>query len=180
MTDILRLFFNVILLTIALAAYFLVFGALFANRVDKTQRVINQTLGRSFWVGVVNFLFFGVILLILLTLLDGNRVPDFLRVILYVPTFILFAFLAAVLSFGLAGMVNTIGERIFPDQSAWKKTLWGTAVLAFACALPFVGWFLLLPYAGLTGFGAVILGLFQRETTSRLINHGDTESRRKK
>lgn len=162
MTNILQLFLGVILLTIALAAYFLVFVAFFSNRITKTQRVINQTPGRSFGVGLVNFLFFGVILTILLTLLDGNRVPGLLRVILYVPTFTLFALLATVLSFGLTGMVNVLGERIFPDQSAWRKTLCGTVILTFACALPFVGWFLLLPYTGLTGFGAVIMSLFQR------------------
>jgi hypothetical protein len=31
------------------------------------------------------------------------------------------------------------------------------------CALPLAGWFLILPYAGLMGIGAFILGFFQRE-----------------
>jgi sorbitol-specific phosphotransferase system component IIBC len=60
-------------------------------------------------------------------------------------------------------MSNLLGERIFPDQSAWKQTIWGTVILSFACALPIVGWFLLLPYVGFVGIGAFILGLFQRE-----------------
>ena len=59
MTDILRIFFIIILLTIALAAYFLVIGALFANRAAKTQRVITAMPGRSFGVGLVNFAFLG-------------------------------------------------------------------------------------------------------------------------
>jgi len=61
---------------------------------------------------------------------------------------------------------NLIGERIFPDLSISKQTIWGTACLSLACALPFVGWFLLLPYVGLTGIGAVILGFLQSRTTS--------------
>ncbi|MCI0554752.1 MAG: hypothetical protein L0287_27715 [Anaerolineae bacterium] len=161
MTDILRLFFIILLLTISLTAYFLVVGALFANRVAKTQRVVNQLMGRSFLVGLVNFLFFGVIALILFSI-AGNA-GGAIQVILTIPALIITMLLTVILSFGLAGLVNVLGERIFPEQSSWKKTVWGTIILAFACALPFVGWFLLFPYAGLLGFGAVILGFFQRD-----------------
>ena len=161
MTEILRLTFIIILLTIALAAYFLVIGALFANRAAKTQRVMIAMTGRSFGVGLVNFAFFGVIALVLFSV-AGNA-GDFIRFILTVPALLITAVLAIMLSFGLAGMSNMLGERIFPDQLAWKQTAWGTVILSFACALPVVGWFLLLPYAGFVGIGAFILGLFQRE-----------------
>ena len=161
MTDIFRLSFIIILLTIALAAYFLVIGALFTNRVAKTQRVITAMPGRSFGVGLVNFVFFGVIALVLFSV-AGNA-GDFIRFILTIPALLITAILAIMLSFGLAGMSNLLGERIFPDQPAWKQTIWGTVILSFACALPIVGWFLLLPYVGFVGIGAFILGLFQRE-----------------
>lgn len=161
MTEILQLFLGVILLTVALAAYFLVFVAFFSNRITKTQRVINQTPGRSFWVGLVNFLFFGVIVMLLFAI--SENAENLVRFILIPPAVAITAVLAIILSFGLTGMVNTVGERIFPDQSAWRKTLWGTVILAFACALPFVGWFLLLPYTSLTGIGAVILSFFQKD-----------------
>jgi len=163
MTDILRLPIIVLLLTVSLAAYFLVIDALFASRLTRTQRIINQMPGRSFWVGLVNFLFFGVILVILLILTDGNRVPDVLRVILYFPTFLLSAILGVFLSLGLTAMVDILGERIFPGTNIIKRSVLGSVVLSFACALPFVGWFLLLPYVGLVGIGAMILGFFQRE-----------------
>ena len=61
MTDILRLFLGVVLLTITLTAYFLTIGVFFSDRVTKTQRIVNQTPGRSLGVGLVNTLFFGVI-----------------------------------------------------------------------------------------------------------------------
>jgi sorbitol-specific phosphotransferase system component IIBC len=161
MTEILQLFLGVVLLTVALAAYFLVFVAFFSNRITKTHRVINQTPGRSFWVGLVNFLFFGVIVMLLFAI--SENAENLVRFILIPPAVAITAVLAIILSFGLTGMVNTVGERIFPDQSAWRKTLWGTVILAFACALPFVGWFLLLPYTSLTGIGAVILSFFQKD-----------------
>ena len=160
MTDILRLILIIVLLTIGLAAYFLVIGALFSKRVAKTQRVINQMTGRSFLVGLVNFLFFGVIAVILFSVADNAG--GAIRVILTVPALLITALLILILSFGLAGMVTVLGERILPEHSFLKKSVWGTVILTFACALPFVGWFLLLPYTGLVGFGAVILGFFQR------------------
>lgn len=164
MNDIFRLFFIVTFLTISLTAYFLVIGALFANRTTKTQRVLTAMPGRSFGVGLVNFLFFGVIALVLFSL--AENAGSFIKVILTLPALLITAVLAIMLSFGLAGMSNLLGERIFPEVTLWKRTLIGTAILSFACALPLVGWFLLLPYAGFVGIGAFILGLFQRETSA--------------
>ena len=162
MTDILRLFFIIILLTLALAAYFLVIGALFTNRAAKSQRVTTAMPGRSFGVGLVNFLFFGVIALVLFSL--AENAGSFGRVILTIPALLITATLAVMLSFGLAGMANLLGERILPEITTWKRTLLGTAILSFACALPLVGWFLLLPYMGFVSIGGFILGLFQRDS----------------
>ena len=162
MTDILRIFFIVILLTIALAAYFLVIGALFANRVTKTQNIINQTSGRAFSLGLVNFLFFGVIALVLLSVAENTGA--FAKGVLTIPALLILAFLSMLLSLGLTGMVNVLGERLFSDLPSWKRNIWSTVILCFACALPFVGWFLLLPYVGFVGIGASILGFFQRNS----------------
>jgi len=162
MTDILRLFFIIILLTIGLAAYFLVLTALFANRVTKAQRIINQMPGRAIGVGLVNFLFFGVIAMVLFSVAENTS--GAIKVILTMPALLISALLTILLSFGLAGMANVVGERILPEHSSLKKTVWGTVLLSFACALPFIGWFLLLPYVALLGFGAVILGFFQRDS----------------
>ena len=162
MLDILRLFFIIILVTIGLAAYFLVIGALFASRVTRAHRVINQMPARAIGVGLVNFLFFGVIAMILLSVAENAN--GAIKVILTLPALIITVLLAITLSFGLAGVVNILGERILPEHSHLKKTTGGTVLLSLACALPFVGWFLLLPYTSLLGFGAVILSLFQGDS----------------
>ncbi|MBI5822622.1 MAG: hypothetical protein HZB18_01240 [Chloroflexi bacterium] len=160
MTDILRIFFIVILLTITLAAYFLVIGALFTNRVMKTQNIINQTSGRAFGLGLVNFLFFGLIAVVLFSVAENTG--SFVKGVLTIPALLILVFLAVLLSLGLTGMVNVLGERLFPDLTLWKRNIWSAIILCFACALPFVGWFLLLPYVGFVGIGASILGFFQR------------------
>jgi len=160
MTDILRLFLGIVLLTITLAAYFLTIGALFSNRVTKTQRIVNQTPGRSFGVGFVNILFFGVIAAVFFSIAGTSS--GLVSGVLNVPALIITGFLILLLTFGLSGIVNELGVRLFPDYVAWKQTVWGSVILTFACALPFVGWFLLLPYIVCLGVGATILGSFQR------------------
>jgi hypothetical protein len=159
MSDIVRLVLVIALLTIGLAAYFLVVNALFPQRIMKTKSLIQSMPARSFGIGLINFVFFAVIALVLLAVAENTG--PFVKGILTIPALIILAFLAIVLSFGLAGTANLVGERLFPDFSVWKQTLWGTVCLFLACALPFAGWFLLLPYAGFVGIGAVILGFFR-------------------
>jgi hypothetical protein len=70
--------------------------------------------------------------------------------------------LAIMLSFGLAGMAQLIGERVAP--STWGKSrqvLLGTVLLGIGCTVPLVGWFLLLPYTSFLGIGAFITSFFQ-------------------
>lgn len=164
MTEILRVTLVILLLTIGFACYFLVLGALFPRRVAKTTNVIQQMPGRSFGIGLVNFLFFGTITIVLFAIAEnfqesGNNFP---YAVLMIPTLFLMGSLLTVLFFGLVAMVNLLGNRLFPELSQWRRTFWGTVILAFACAIPAVGWMLLFPAVALTGFGAVILGFFQK------------------
>ncbi|MFN8411062.1 MAG: hypothetical protein U0Z26_01605 [Anaerolineales bacterium] len=162
MSDILRLLVIVLLLTVSLTAYFLVVSVLFPQRTIKTKNTSQLMTGRSFGIGLVNLLFFTLIAFVLISISDKVN-NGFVKGILTIPAFLILAMLAIMLSFGLTGVSITIGESLFPELVTWKQTLWGSVLLCFACALPFVGWFLLLPYAGFTGAGAFILGLFQRE-----------------
>jgi hypothetical protein len=161
MSDIARLLVIIILLLVGLTAYFLVLNALFAARLTRIRSIAQSMPARSFGIGLVNFLFFSVIAIVLFSI--AENAGSFIKGILSIPAILILALLALVLSFGLAGMSNLIGERIFPDLAAWRQTLWGTVCLTLACALPFVGWFLLLPYVGFVGIGAVILGFLQRD-----------------
>jgi len=163
MTEILRVTLLVLLLGVAFACYFLVVSAMFNRRVLKSLNVAKQMPARSLGIGFVNFLFFGVIAVVLFAFAEGVE-NGVLKFILLVPALVIAGVLAVLLSFGLSAMVNIVGERVFPEFTSWKKTFWGTIILAFASAIPTVGWFLLLPFIGLTGFGAVILGFFQRDT----------------
>ncbi len=161
MNEILRVTLWIAVSIACLIGYFLALGAFFSRRVAKTQFMIGTAPGRSLGIGLVNFVFFSVIAFVLFQLSEGAG--GALGVILSIPALLITAALGVALSFGLAGMVNVIGERVLPEASALKRSAWGTAILSLACALPLAGWFLMLPYAGLMGIGAFILGFFQRE-----------------
>lgn len=162
MSDMLRIFFVILILTLGFVAYFLAASALFPQRVAKTKMIGINMPGRSFGIGLVNFSFFSVIAIILISISDkiGN---GFFKGVVIFPALIILASIAIVLTFGLTGIASQVGERIIPDAILWKQTAAGTICLCFACSLPFVGWFLLFPYIGFVGIGAFILGIFQRE-----------------
>ncbi len=163
MNDIFRITLLVTLLAVAFACYFLVVSAFFNKRVMKTINVAKQLPARSLGIGFVNFLFFGTITVVLFAVAEGVG-NEVVKLIVLIPSLLIAAVLVIFLSLGLSAMVSLIGERVFPDHSTWQKSFWGTVILAFASAIPTVGWFLLFPFVALTGFGAVILGFFQRDS----------------
>lgn len=163
MEDIFRTSLLMTLLLVSLCAFFLVMGALFPRRISKTQQVAAQLPWRSLGLGFVNLFFFGSIGVVFLSV--GSNAGGVVQGILFVPAFLILSMLAVLLSIGLTGIVHDLGARLFADIPAWKQTVWSSVTLTFACGLPFVGWFLLLPGVIFLGVGATVLGFFQREAS---------------
>ena len=166
MNEIIRVTTIFALLILGFASYFLVLDAFFPRRVAKAMNAIQQMPRRAFGIGFVNFLFFGTITVVLFAIAQnfqesGNNV---LNLIFLTPTLFLAGILLSFIFLGLTGMVKLLGERLFPDALPWRKTFWGTVVFGVASSIPAVGWALLFPLVALTGFGAVILGFFQRDS----------------
>jgi len=152
-----RPLFFFILVAISLVAFFVVLIALFPQRLAKTSAIADAMPGRAFLVGLVNFLFFGALAVALLALNDrvGHGV-------LVIPALFFLTPLTMGLSFGLGGITQLLGRRLAPQKTELQRTIWGALTLGFACLLPFVGWFGLLPYTGLLGLGAFIISFFYR------------------
>jgi len=167
MADIIRIILVVVALNLTLTPFLLALNILFPRRVTKARTVADLMPGRAFVVGLVNFLFFSAIAFILLTLADrvGN---DLLKGLLTLPGLFFLAVLGVGLSFGSAGMARLAGERLASAQSEVRRILWGGLALSLGSTLPFVGWFLLLPYVELVGLGAFIIGFFYRERSAPL------------
>lgn len=158
MDVLLRAFVVILLGNLLLVPLMLSLAALFPRRLTHTQ-ILSETMpGRAFAVGLVNFLFFSAVALGFSALADALRVE-----LIYLPALVVLGALTIALSFGLTAVARLIGNRLRPQDSNLRRTVWGALALSLGCTFPFVGWFVLLPYAGLLGLGAFILSFFVRE-----------------
>jgi hypothetical protein len=148
---------------LCLAALFLVLGVLFPTAVERTRTSAETSLGRAFLLGLVNFVF---VVAVGLGIGAVNQNLSFW--LLGVIVALLALALIVALTFGLAGMVEVVGERLSPDRGRVRRTAWGTAALALGCLTPYVGWFGLLPFVALTGIGAFVLGWYTNRARARI------------
>ncbi|MGB8645893.1 MAG: hypothetical protein WCF84_11700 [Anaerolineae bacterium] len=143
----------IVLFDLGLMALVVLCKAIFPGWLGRAQTNVQQHSIRSFIVGLVNLVFFGVISF---ALLQG---PDVVRLAgLLVTTGLL-----AAVSFGIAACAQFVGMRIQPDStSATRSLLLGTLTLELAALVPLVGWILVPLFTVLIGLGAAIIGLVWR------------------
>jgi hypothetical protein len=140
-------------LVVGLTALLLLCDVLFPNLVGRARRNAEQMPIRSFVVGLINFVFFGLIAVALLSGDEGAKLIG-----LVVGT-ILLSFVAV----GLAVVGRLVGERLRPnDDSAVRQMLAGALTLELAALVPLVGWFAVPALAGLIGYGATVIALIRR------------------
>jgi len=153
--------FAVILLSIlsliTLVAAFIFIRGLFPQRVNMVLSSLENHWKRSFWLGLVNTIFFTILILGLGSL--GNNFRIF-----YVPVFIIYGVFLIGLLFGLSAFIQLLGGRLFPDKSPVQRDIRAGAVFLLTGLLPAVGWFLLFPYVCFLSVGAVILTLFRKKS----------------
>ena len=159
-------FISIILITLisgfTLTFFLMLLVFLIPNRVERTRQVINRAPGRSFLIGFVNFLFFGVLAGILS---DSGGEGGTLGGIILIA-------LGSLSLMGLSGMVITLRERIYPELSGnGLKEGMKTAVLIIIASLtPFIGWFVLAPILLIIGLGGTITTLVRREKKESVIS----------
>ena len=145
-----------LLLDVPLILLFAVLGVLFPARLARARKLTLSMPGRALLVGLVNALFFGALTFVFLQWANqGAGLFNLLAILLI-------AFLSIGLTFGLAAVAETVGERLAPQAAGFWKSVTGAALLSLACAFPFLGWFGLLPYTALLGLGGLILSFFLR------------------
>jgi hypothetical protein len=145
----------------AIVALFAVMGALFPDALGRTRMAMEASPGASFALGLVNSLFMGGIALAFAGLADGLGVG-----VLRAPAVAVFALLVILVTFGLTGAAQLIGQRLFPARPPTARLLLGGLALVVASLTPFVGWFGLLPYVTFLGVGGFILSLFRKGSES--------------
>ena len=151
------------LLIAFLALVALLFGlfaaaaALFPRPVWLAQRAAEESPGRSLLIGAVNTAF---LMAISLTLFASQG-----PILTFLGGVVAAAGLAG-LAIGLAGVVTMVGQRMTRQASALREILAGTTVLTLASAVPFFGWFVVLPGLVFLALGGFILGWFRRRAWS--------------
>jgi len=132
---------------------------LLPGKVARSRQVMESSPGRAFVIGLVNFLFFGVIAAIAG---QGGDAGGMLAV------FILLA-LAALAAVGLGGLVLLLRDRIYPEPaSGLRRTVYTAVLLTLGTLLPFVGWFIFAPILLLISLGAAIIVLARRQKETPL------------
>ena len=142
---------------ISLIALFVILKSLFPIIVEDIRDYAETDAKRSFWLGLINFLFLVAISVGLASLGEGLRTS-----LLYIPFFLVIAFIIVGLCLGLAALVQLVGERLFPERTIVRRSIYASSMLYLACLTPFIGWFGLFPYIALIGFGGFILTIWQR------------------
>lgn len=159
--------FNVLLVILvgglSLLALFAALVLLFPKQVMKTQLVLENTGGRSLLLGLVNFIFFG--LLVTLGVWLAQKTSGVLAGIIILLSGVI-ALAIAVLTFtGLVALAQLLGVRIGDGTTPFRTILRGGGLLLLAGLAPYLGWFLFAPLAAWTGLGAAIQALVLRRVS---------------
>jgi len=157
MPDFLGAFIIIVAVGICLIALFNVLGVLFPARIESIRHAAETSPVRAFFLGLVNFLFFGALILGFLAM--GENIHR----IFLLPALLILSVVSLGLTFGVGGIIQLTGNRLQPDRSPIQRTTWGTTALYLACLTPFIGWFGVTAYLAWVGLGAFILSFFKRE-----------------
>src|SRR4030095_15557246 len=155
MADILKIFLLIVGLLTVYVSYWLVAQALFSNVVERAR----QQYGKPVKITLI-----GLAAAILPVLVGGaiSKLPNPVFKVTGVTLMLIPAMLGLV---GSAGLVLRIGAGLpspLDEQQPWRRVLRGGILLALTFLLPFVGWFVLPIWALVSGFGAFILSVKER------------------
>jgi hypothetical protein len=140
-----------------IVCYWMLASSLFPEHISRCRdRYVNSPVKASI-TGILTF-----VPLVILSGIVGKAPHPAIRVVALVMG--LSCILVAL--FGSAGLARRVGEGLASQRDVrepWRRTWRGGLVLAITFYLPFVGWFLMLPWTLISGFGAFVLSLPRRE-----------------
>ena len=135
-----------------LAALLVLLPILLPNRVARAQQVAQNSPGRSFVIGLVNLIFFGVVATIFT---QGGDVGGLIALFIAMAIF-------AIMAVGLAAINQIVQARLYPNDSGVKVGLKTAALLIAGGLVPLLGWLVVTPILLLISLGAGIIALVRR------------------
>lgn len=152
MADVLTWFLLILGIIIVYNCYWLATRALFPGLVARCE----ESYSRPFRVTGIGLVVGGPLMALAIFIMSGNNPV----IKITGGVFLTVAVLAGLA--GSTGLAQRIGAGLnsaTDDQQPWRKVLRGGPVLAFACLLPFLGWFVLQPWILLSGIGALVTSI---------------------
>jgi len=144
---------------LSLPALWLLMRARWPHRTAKLRRVAEGRVWLSFLTGLLPLVAVIAVDTIMLKKVKTGD-PGVLAIS------VLFTGLAVTWGFaGMAGLATLIGEKLpgsGTNDPAWKSTLRGGVILVCVFAMPYIGWFALLPLSIVTGAGMMVRAMFVR------------------
>jgi uncharacterized membrane protein YiaA len=158
LADVFTFLFVILGFLIVYVGYWLMAFGLFPAQTERCADRISQAPVKTTLVGAVT-----LVPLVTIGFLIGSKAPNAMIKILGIGL-VLIALLVAL--FGAAGLALRIGQGLQSardEQEPWRRVLRGGIVLGLTFVMPFLGTFVLMPFAFLAGFGAMVLARPRRE-----------------
>jgi hypothetical protein len=153
MADVYTVTFILIGILISVPALLVAFNLLMSSVTQRAHARLDQTPVKSFFLGLPVT---GFVILYALTAFQSHAG------LLQASAFIVTIGGMGIGSIGGAGMARLLAARLLPlsnPHSKIRNLLCGAVLYELACLVPFVGWFLFIPIAGITAVGAATFAL---------------------
>ena len=152
MADVFKIVFLLLGALLVLVSYWLAATALFPLWVERTRAVYDARAVRATVVGLVVAVPLGALGTGLVTGAPNGALKVLGALLVSIPVLLALA--------GSSGFALRIGSGLAMPQdevTPWRRVLRGGAVLSLCFLLPIVGWFVVLPWALISGVGAALL-----------------------
>lgn len=154
LADVFTFLFVILGFVIVYVAYWLMAAGLFPQMVERCAERMGTPV-KTTLVGLATF-----IPAVALGILISNRAPGAAIKVIGIGIALLAVLVAL---FGSAGLALRIGRGLKSERDTrepWRAVLRGGIVLALTFVLPFLGTFVLMPFAFIAGAGALVRSCF--------------------
>lgn len=163
LADVFTVVFIILGFLIVFVGYWLLAAGLFPRLIARCSETLGHAPVKCTLLGAITFA-----PLVAVGFLISNKAPNAAGKV-FGLAIVLFALLAALL--GSAGLALRVGcglQSARDEHEPWRRVLRGGIVLALAFVMPFLGTFLVMPLAFISGFGAVLFACFKRQPAAVL------------
>jgi hypothetical protein len=161
LADVFTFLFIILGFVIVFVGYWLLAAGLFPRLVERCSETMGRTPVKTVAIGAVT-----LVPLVAIGFLISNRSPNSAGKVVGLAI-VLFASLGAL--FGSAGLALRVGaglQSARDEKEPWRRVLRGGIVLGLTFVLPFIGTFVVMPLAFVSGFGAFLFAIFARRRSA--------------